>query len=104
MSAFVPKYLDCRDLGHAWERSNDTTKTTRGAVTRFTRTVQCSRCSTIRKDEYQVGDTIYRRKGGYTYPPGYVVKGGMTRGEARMLLWMPRVEVAGDLMERRKSA
>lgn len=105
MSAFVPRYLDCRDMGHAWERANDTTRSEEGSVVSFTRSLRCTRCRTIRKDEYRVNaGEIQRRKAGYAYPEGYIVKGGLSRGEARMLLWMPRTVVRTDRFGNRVSA
>lgn len=92
MSAFTPRFLECRDLGHAWERDGDVVRMFDGQVRSFTRVVKCSRCETTRKDEYRVSEAVVTpRKNRYQYPSGYRVKGGMSKGEARMLLFYPRV-------------
>lgn len=93
MSAFDTGFLDCRDMGHAWERASDVTKERSGGVVSFSRVLKCQRCETVRQDKYVVGDVVVSAKGKtYKYPKGYQVKGGMSRGEARMLLFYPRRE------------
>lgn len=94
MSAFDTGFLDCRDMGHSWERASDTTKERSGGIVSFSRALRCVRCGTVRQDRYSVGvDAVSAKGKRYTYPKGYVVKGGMSRGEARMLLWMPTTMV-----------
>lgn len=91
MSVFDSRFLDCRDMGHAWERASDIVKE-RGddGVLRFSRVLRCSRCTTMRRDEFVVGDVVKPKGRGYTYPKGYQVKGGLSRGEARLLLVYPK--------------
>jgi hypothetical protein len=91
VSAFDTRFLDCRDMGHAWERASDVVRSNSGGVRSFKRTLKCLRCETMRQDEYKVGDVVTARGRRYAYPKGYQVKGGMSRGEARMLLYYPRV-------------
>lgn len=105
MSAFQPKFLDCRDLGHSWEPVGDVVSERSEATLSFTRTLRCSRCMTERRDQYHFAQgTVQKRKAGYTYPVGYQVKGGLSRGEARVLLWMPRTTVHKSVLKRRASA
>lgn len=90
MSAFDSRYLECRDLGHAWERASDVVRTVEGGVRSFKRVLQCTRCKTLRKDEFRVTDSVSPKGRQYAYPKGYVVKGGLSRSDARMLLFYPR--------------
>lgn len=94
MSVFTPRFLECRDLGHAWEQAGDVVRhSSPNNIRSFTRVLRCTRCSTERRDEYRVGNNVVQpRKKGYRYPTGYQVRGGLSRGEARMLLFYPRNE------------
>ena len=79
-------------MGHAWDRASDVVREVRGNVRWFKRALKCARCETVRWDEYRVADVVSAKGRRYSYPKGYQVKGGMSRGEARMLLFYPRTE------------
>lgn len=71
-------FLACRDMRHAWQWQTDYTPSTVGAGRKARATVVrsliCTRCKTVRYDEYALPD-FDRVKSTYTYPDNYVTKG-----------------------------
>lgn len=67
-------------------------RSTEMGVRAFKRTLRCSRCGTERRDAYRVTDVVSPRGRSYSYPKGYVVKGGMSRSDARIMLFWPTHE------------
>lgn len=59
----------CRDLRHSW-RPRDGGRQGRG----YFRILQCTRCGTLLHQTLNRFGEIRSRS--YTYPPGYLVKGG----------------------------
>ena len=105
MSAFNRTFLQCRDMGHAWDQIGDVIRQRTESRITFTRSLRCARCGTERRDEYRIdSNTVQKRKAGYTYPNGYQVRGGMTRGDARLIMWEPGVEMDRERFEARRTA
>jgi len=93
VSGMTDRYLDCREVGHSWERPSfglaepvqmGSTRSRRlanqGRLGR--RFMECSRCTCQREDYVSraTGELISRR---YTYPEGYLIKGqGRPRADA----------------------
>lgn len=70
-----PNFLDCRDLGHQWDRTHDdVTYGARKTVVEFTRNTVCQRCHCTRREVFEVPS--FRRKSvSMWYPDGYLVEG-----------------------------
>lgn len=93
MAEFEPRFLECRDLNHAWSYEGDLiTDRDSGGIREFHRQVVCMRCGTTRTDIFHVTDRlVFTDKRRYKYAKGYQVKGGLNKQEARFLLLFPRV-------------
>jgi len=81
--------ITCRDLRHSWERSGDHVLIEqKGQVRHFSRTLECSRCETLRIDEYTMSSfSLARVRSRYKYPEGYQVPGGLPTEKARFILF-----------------
>jgi len=92
-------YLQCRDMGHSWEWHTDhiLMSTTNGDPTRFSRELACERCTTRRIDRFAIeSGHIVRLGNGYRYAPDYQVKGGLSRQDARDLVFADVLTTATD--------
>lgn len=78
--------LDCRDLGHAWHKTNDTnvTRGPRGKYIEFTRVDECERCGTTRRRVYEV-PSFRIKSSSMTYADQYLAPKGKryARADAR---------------------
>jgi hypothetical protein len=84
-------YLLCRDLLHAWDVVSDFHITDHNSIER---TLQCSRCSTIRYDSFSTSqDGLVKDRSRYSYPQDYQLK-NVPRGVK------PGVFVRGELFKR----
>lgn len=72
LDAYPDKYLQCRDLRHAWYYVGAFR-----ATVGWGRCLVCSRCRTTREDTYEYGMT--RRR--YLYPEGYRIEHRAERDE-----------------------
>lgn len=91
MALHLPKHMECRDLGHAWDRIGDlVADRNEGGVNEYHRLLSCIRCGTQRTDVFRFEDRLVRpERKKYTYAKGYIVKGGLSRAEARAFLFFP---------------
>lgn len=80
---------ECRDLRHSWERTGDVVLIEQqGQVKHFARTLQCSRCETVRTDEYKISMvSVARVRSRYSYPDGYRVPGGVKVADVRFAMF-----------------
>ena len=79
----------CRDIRHAWEPAGDNVLIEQqGQVRHFARSLQCSRCETVRVDEYKISRVaIARVRTRYWYPENYRVPGGIKVADVRFALF-----------------
>lgn len=69
-------YLECRDLKHSWTWATDFVDYKDGGkIVSVTRALRCTRCRTVRYDEYSA-KTMEKVRGSYSYPDGYHITGG----------------------------
>lgn len=79
LSNIKEEYLECRDLKHAWTWSTDFVDyKDDGKVVSVIRALQCSRCRTIRYDEY-APKTFDKIRSRYSYPGEYHIPGDPVR-------------------------
>lgn len=80
---------ECRDLRHSWERTGDVVLLKQqGLVRHFARHLTCTRCETVRTDEYLINRTsVARVRTRYSYPDGYRVPGGIKVADVRFALF-----------------
>lgn len=70
------RYLECRDLMHAWEVIDDfrAVPETKDSYGYIERTVCCMRCEAVRTERYQeTKDGLIRTRTKYEYPAGYTL-------------------------------
>ena len=81
----IPRYLECRTYGHAWEEAEVLMEKKGFLVARLF----CMRCHTSRVDlvRQRTGEVLKRK---YKYPFGYLVKGGVQRAAARREMYEER--------------
>lgn len=79
----------CRDLRHAWEAAGDNVLIEhQGQVRHFARSLECSRCGTVRVDEYKISMvSIARVRTRYVYPENYRVPGGIKVADVRFAMF-----------------
>lgn len=88
ISELTPEALECRELGHAWEKAYREwlRRNPKGKTVSEDRVLRCMRCKAERRIQYDINAEIgkfqptgYRRT---YYPPGYVMRGRrLTRAE-----------------------
>lgn len=80
LSTLPEKFLDCRDMMHAWKRSGGyrPVGAAKGNVKFLKRAVVCTRCGTEREDVYSMR-TMDKVSTSYHYPEGYQIKGNRLR-------------------------
>jgi predicted DNA-binding protein (MmcQ/YjbR family) len=85
--------LECRDLKHSWRWRTDFFDLKEGGkIVSVFRSLECSRCLTIRYDEYSYPH-MNKVRSSYGYQPGYHISGGH----------VPVSDVRRELYNRRKS-
>lgn len=93
MARFLPRLeqasqnvLSCRDLGHAWQHTDDhnIVTTARGSIIEFGRTDRCIRCGASRTRTMEVPSFRIKRTS-VRYPDDYLAPRGSryTRADAR---------------------
>lgn len=95
MSEISSVSLECRDMRHAWYKASDNIVIRDGNLVRhFRRRIACERCEAVREEDFKVSYArnnrvvaveLVRRR--YSYPDGYVVKGGLKTNDARAILF-----------------
>lgn len=81
--------MECRDLRHSWEPVGDVILIEEmGQVRHFSRTLECSRCDTLRVDEYKISNfSLARVRSHYQYPEGYTIRGGIKIADVRFRMF-----------------
>jgi hypothetical protein len=79
----------CRDIRHSWKSVGDNVLIEQqGQVRHFSRALECSRCETVRVDEYKISRvSIARVRTRYFYPQDYRIPGGVKVADIRFLLF-----------------
>jgi hypothetical protein len=78
---------------HSWDYVGDLVadRDPNTGIKEYHRIIQCVRCQTQRVDVFRVEHNLVRpHRRTYKYPKGYRVPGGLSKAEARALMFFPR--------------